>query len=473
MRNFWMRRGTPICFVFILLVIIGACFVALSMEKTSEHVEYSEQLALGDRSYLDGVDVSLYNIGSFKTSGDIVWENTLSFQQNGWTISSDAFCSKEFRADREIIHDSYPSICIYESYSLENLDLQVGRYRLKDYAPYVPLEIGRGYVGDGTWQEYEELEWYQNDSGNLVETEKKLNEKIKFHSFENAYFEVEEDGWTMWGYERNIDSVVSKEHICIWVKTQGYKESENFDDSLLPGGYGVYMAPINRTSKGEGRYIQIQAEYDFDHIVNICPMKITSVIEDVAISKDERYVFILESNEKVFILHSYDTSLGKEVDSRIVRDISEEGYVYPQLTSMDKGVVICTENEMFAYVIDENQNVNLCMHFDKNQEERTVTDRFVEMDDKSGIPLDMILWDTGEYYYDGNRLVKLCYYKGLLIAVFAENDLKFFGLYDNSIAQFQNLAEKDVNSAYMNGTAGWQIPLYSRWFFSCAFCSER
>ncbi len=472
-----MRKTIVLFLALIILMLSLYCTVFALTNKEKDNVVINEVFYYGDKSAADNVSV---NLKSFYRE-NLLWDTTYRIKDNTADTDFSIYKNrikreyedhKTFRLFTSLLksvsgpHTAEHYSGIEKAYSelvatavphVENKKTVL----LSDYLDYYPIQTELSFPGKYI-DELSTREIKDNDL-KLVESMRDFfkipiieGHKIELRVTVNEEGDIYSSGTTSGtglsededNFGFNADSLVTDKECFIYFDNTtelGYK----VDTSLIPGGYGIYRLPY--TVKKD------VTDFDYENIKNIYPIKSEYTVLDLDLSKDEKNLYLITSEENKCVFYLIDSE-SFETKERTVLSEDKDESVY--LEYIEKDYLV------FSIYHPNRESKFSVFTFDKggNTVKEITAEKYIETSDKNGstryIGTDIYdnnqikaVWNNGRLYvvnpYD-NIAISQIHQNGFRVAVYGKDGMEFYGEYITSLSTGNNGYQLSAYHIYLS-----------------------
>ncbi|MBQ7294770.1 MAG: hypothetical protein IJW86_01105 [Clostridia bacterium] len=451
-----MKKALAIFLLFAVLLMSGAVWTFADAYKEQDNVIFAESTVYGDIKYADGIDVTrnihlddarwksvcsindgkvtaetdftYYDFGWKYEGGpdyDSIWLSTVSYPDFGSSVRND----KKITEERKKLQDDFDEL------TKDSLDNPVTvTFKLRDYYEYYPIGISL-WLPECT-NIYGEADYEAAD--NVV---KQFREFFKIPVPDSEVTTVK--AAVSYGAGGNIETITEKTHNYFFNTISAVCDSaayftfdnkfpdsdEKIDTSLIPGGYGIYRLPYDRSTDEDLINDTVHTKVHADKLEMVYALSEDDYIFEMMASFDKTKIYLLtnEGGKYYFTV----------VDEKTMTDLQKfeldmnEGSV--SFHSAHDGYVVITRYS--------EQSGNDILLFEENNG---------SYEKKADIYTDYTIFDSN-IYWDGERLVavkkydesredtdlwghyELSYNCGFTLTVFDSEKALYCGNYKSSL----------------------------------------
>lgn len=447
-----MKKIYAVFTVLVLFCCTVFVSVASVVNSDKEKVEIKKNLLYGDKSAAEGLEITTLNHMGYK----LYWETDYTIGENSSPRTDFSLYPGSYQQERtkheytgvEITNgiehgfdEKLPASKqegIAKAYkeladSTGNGEAKDATVFLKDYYDYYPLSLwfdlpGTNWAGDTASSDSLKGEPYD---GRYVLEKFREYFKIPVSESDKAYISVEKDkdGNVNSTYSddtgcsvlRSVSAVAEKRNRCFFTFSNlnytdgGYKTSEYFDTSLIPGEYGIYSFYYCGGKSAANTGILA------DKIETVYPLDKNTEVKHMSLNGDNTRLLLFTEEKQSLYLTVIDTdTMSKLQKIRLAGSPSAGIYEY------DDFLVADTENSI-AVVSVADGVYSLDFNIEKSY--------FPDDNYRYLYDIDSMDYKNGKLAVIGNKFEENSGYKvcDFIVFVYDKSGLLFCGVYDNSL----------------------------------------
>ncbi len=362
-----MKKALAMFLVFAVLLTSGAVWTFADAYKEQDNVIFTEKTVYGDIKYVNGIDVkrcihlddarwnsvcsinegnvtaqtafTYYDFGRKYEGGPdyhSIWLSTVSYPDFSGSVRND----KKLTEERKKLQDDFDEL------TKDSLDNPVTvTFKLRDYYEYYPIGVSL-WLPDAT-NIYGEADYEAAD-----DVVKQFREFFKIPVPDSEFTTVK--AAVSYGAGGRIETIAEKTHNYFFNTLSAVCDSaayftfdnkfpdsdERVDTSLIPGGYGIYRLPYEKSTDEDLLNETVHTKVHADKLEMVYPLSEDDYIFEMMASFDKKHIYLLTKEDGKY----YFTV----VDEKTMTDLQKfeldmnEGFV--SFHSAQDGYVVITRH---------------------------------------------------------------------------------------------------------------------------------
>lgn len=404
-----MKKALIIFLALAVLLTSGAVWTFADAYKEQDNVIFTEETVYGDIKYANDIqvtrniylgdarwksvcdinegkvvtetDFTYYDFGRSYEGGpnyDSIWLSTVSYPDFSGSVKND----KELTAERKKLQDDF------DEQTKDSLDNPVTvTFKLRDYYEFYP-------IGLSIWLPEKTNIYGEADYEAENDIVKQFRDFFKIPVPDSEFTTVKAS--VSYGAGGRIETVTEKTHNYFFNTRSAVCDSaayftfdnkfpdsdEKIDTSLIPGGYGIYRLPYDKSSDEDLLNNTVNTKVHADKLEMVYPLSEDTHVFEMMASFDKKHIYLLTKQDGKYYFTVVDEMTMTDLQ-RFELDMNEGS---PYFHSAHNGYVVITRNS-------EQEGTDILLY----EENEGIYEK------KADICTDYTIFDS-DIYWDGERL---------------------------------------------------------------------
>ena len=404
-----MKKALIIFLALAVLLTSGAVWTFADAYKEQDNVIFTEETVYGDIKYANDIQVTrsiylgdarwksvcginegkvvtetaftYYDFGRSYEGGpnyDSIWLSTVSYPDFSGSVKND----KELTAERKRLQDDFDEL------TKDSLDNPVTvTFRLGDYYEFYPIGLSiwlpekTNIYGEADYETENDIVKQFRDFFKIPVPDSEFTTVTASVSYD-AGGRIETVTEKTHNYFFNTLSAVCDSAAYFTFDNKFPDSDEKIDTSLIPGGYGIYRLPYDKSSDEDLLNNTVNTKVHADKLEMVYPLSEDTHVFEMMASFDKKHIYLLTKQDGKYYFTVVDEMTMTDLQ-RFELDMNEGS---PYFHSAHDGYVVITRNS-------EQEGINILLYEEKEG----------LYEKKADICTDYTIFDS-DIYWDVERL---------------------------------------------------------------------